>query len=128
MPISSPCQESYYQSIMNLHDPCGANKLTHLLNTNSKICMHPGCLPGVYELVVFRIFLRCRATCGRESKKTPDPESSTRNVRHYPVELSTQLFISIKTCNNAGTLSRNCFLPFGSVQLDCWMGEGVVPV
>ena len=50
--------------------------------------------------------------------KTPDPESRTRNMRHYPVELSAPPFISIKTCNNARTLGWNCFLPFGSLRLD----------
>lgn len=37
-------------------------------------------------------------------RKTHDPESSTRKVRHHPVELSAPPFISIKTCNNACTL------------------------
>lgn len=105
------CQQLYYQSIMNLDVSCDAenNGLPRTMQRIS-ILLHPRhCFHGCVTRC-FRIYA-C-AACHRESQETPDPEISSGNMRRYPVELSAPPFISIKSCNNACTLSWNCFLPF----------------
>lgn len=104
---------------------CRMSGLPHRIQTQTKN-LHPP-VPTIrcaYDWSGAFLCMCACETCDRESGEMPDPESSARNVRHYPVELSALPFISIKTCNNACTLGRNCFQPFGSVQLDC-EGEGV---
>lgn len=108
LPTSCPCQQPYYQSIMNLDDPCDANRMATLTEYKLK---------NLYASVATKYVCACDCMCVCVShactpmspaagnlRKAPDPESSTRNVRHYPVELSTPPFISIKICNNACTL------------------------
>ena len=129
LPTSRPCQQPYDQSIMSLDDPCDADRMASVAEYEPKNLYAPMATKCVCACDCVFVTFKCmytRATGFKESKETPDPERSTRNVRHYPVELSTPPFISIKTCNNDCTFSRNCILPFGSVQLDCGMGEGIV--
>ena len=105
LPTSRPCQRPYYQSIMNLEVSRNADRMGSPAEYKLKECMCLNVCVCVCMCVFRTVFF---FSCARMRQgilgKTPDPESRTRNMRHYPVELSAPPFISIKTCNNARTL------------------------